>query len=208
MALILSFAAFGCIAFLAAVSPGPDFLVVTKNSLGFSRKVGIATALGVGCGIFVHVAYTVIGIGLVISKSILLFSAIKLLGALYLIYLGTRLLFEKNGATPELEVSADLGEKGLGQAFREGFFTNALNPKATVFFVSVFSQVVSPKLPIALQSLYGVEAALIVFAWFAARALMLTHARIKQAVGRFQARVLKIMGAALILLGIKVAFSR
>src|SRR3954463_9342933 len=92
MTLLLSFITFGAIALLAAISPGPDFLVVTKNSINHSRRIGIMTALGVGSAILVHVAYTIVGVGLIISQSILLFSAIKLLGAMYLCYLGVTML--------------------------------------------------------------------------------------------------------------------
>lgn len=209
MGFLLSLAIFGLVNLLAAISPGPDFLVVTKNSLRYSRRIGIITALGVGCGIFVHVTYTIIGIGLVISQSIVAFSLIKLLGALYLCYLGLKLLLSKdevvviNEATGEILVTkTDL------QAFREGFITNALNPKAAVFFVSVFSQLVSPTLPFIVQSVYGFEAAAIVFAWFAVLAIALSYSKIKQVLGKFQSRILKVMGAALILLGARLAFER
>ncbi len=207
MELLLSFGTFGIIALLAAVSPGPDFLVVSKNSIGYSRGLGIMTALGVGSAIFIHVGYTILGIGLIISKSIFLFSTIKLLGALYLCYLGLNLLRSKEEKISFDDLTSDImPQKTNAQAFKEGFLTNALNPKATVFFVSVFSQIVSPKLPIFLQSLYGIEAAFIVFTWFAILATMLLYSRIKNVIGTFQTRMLKVMGAALILLGVSLAF--
>ncbi len=205
MELLLSFGTFGLIALLAAISPGPDFLIVSKNSIGYSRKVGVVTALGVGSAIMVHVGYTVIGVGLIISKSVLLFSIIKSLGALYLCYLGLTLLFSKHQALTIEDTKAQ-GTKTLREAFREGFLTNVLNPKATVFFVSVFSQIVPPSLPIAVQSLYGVEAAVIVSTWFAILAILLTLPKIKASLGKFQSKMLTVMGAALLLLGARLAF--
>lgn len=206
MELLLSLATFGVINLLAAISPGPDFLVVSKNGLEYPRKVGIATAFGVGCGMFVHVAYTIVGIGLIISKSVVLFSAIKLLGALYLCYLGFRLLRSK-ATHVDLGSHIEGRQKSLGEAFREGFLTNALNPKASVFTVSVFAQLVSTGLPLYVQSLYGIEAATVVFIWFCSLVFILNYPFVKKSLGQFQSRILKVMGAALLLLGVRLAFA-
>jgi len=208
MELLFVFFVLGIVALIAAISPGPDFLVVSKNSLMHSRKAGMYTALGIGVAILIHVAYTLVGIGFIISQSIVLFSIIKLLGAMYLIYLGARLLFAKAQESRQTFVSAPSENKTSLQAFREGFLTNVLNPKATVFFVSIFSQFVSPELPILVQSMLGVEVAVIVGLWFIALAFMLTVPSVKEILSKFQSRVLKVMGIALIALGIKVAVSR
>lgn len=72
---------------LATISPGPDFVVAVKNSMSYSRKTGTWTAIGCGLGISIHIMYCVAGLAVVISKYILLFDAIKYLGAAYLIYL-------------------------------------------------------------------------------------------------------------------------
>ena len=73
---------------LAAVSPGPDFAVVTKNSLLYSRKAGLFTALGVSVSLLIHAVYCILGLAIIISQSLLAFSVIKYLGAAYLIYIG------------------------------------------------------------------------------------------------------------------------
>ena len=62
---------------LAVISPGPDFVMITRNSLIYSRRTGVYSALGLGLGILVHVFYSLVGIGFIISKSIILFSIIK-----------------------------------------------------------------------------------------------------------------------------------
>ena|SRR5258708_39313724 len=81
--------------FLALLSPGPDFILITRNSLLYSRRTGIFSAIGLGLGIIVHITYSLIGIGLIISKSILLFSFMKYLGAGYLFYIGYKSLRAK-----------------------------------------------------------------------------------------------------------------
>ena len=80
------------ITLLAVISPGPDFAMVTRNSLLLSRRAGVLTAVGIGLGVLVHVAYTLLGLGLLIQQSLWLFNAIKLLGAAYLVYLGLKML--------------------------------------------------------------------------------------------------------------------
>jgi len=198
MELILSFAAFAMIALLAAASPGPDFLVVSKNSLAHSRRAGVWTAIGVGAALLVHVTYTLVGIGLIISQSVLLFSVIKMLGAIYIVWLGFSILISKGLyeiPLPEEQVTY----KAPLSALREGFLT--------IFFVSIFTQFVSPELPKVIQAAYGIEVALIVMSWFIMLSFVLTMSLVQKKLGVVQAKLMKVMGVALIALGVKVALS-
>lgn len=191
---------------LAVMSPGPDFAMVLRNSLVYSRRVGILAAVGLGLGILLHVTYSLLGIGLIISQSILLFNVIKLLGAGYLIYVGVKSLFAKKPApdklTEELSKHEDISNFA---AVRLGFLTNALNPKATLFFLALFTQVISPSTPLFTKALYGVEMSVATFAWFAVVALLLTHPRINKAFAGIKHHLERVFGAVLIALGVKVA---
>jgi len=80
------------VSLVAVVTPGPDFALTLRNSLAYSRRAGLYTAVGVGAGNLVHATYSLIGIGAVISKSILLFNILKWVGAAYLIYVGIKSL--------------------------------------------------------------------------------------------------------------------
>src|SRR5579872_1548479 len=122
--------------FLAVVSPGPDFIMITRNTLKYSRKTGIYSALGLGLGILLHVTYSLVGIGLLISKSILLFSIIKLVGAGYLIYIGYKSIIVKKSHE---KYTLTQKERGIpkSKALKIGFLTNATNPKASLFFLSL-----------------------------------------------------------------------
>ena len=198
---------------LAVMSPGPDFAIVTKNSLTYSRRIAVYTALGIALGIIIHVVYSLIGIGLIISKSILLFSPIKFLGAGYLIYIGYKSFRAKKPSpllTKEGLGAVAVGAKELTawQAIRTGFLTNALNPKATLFFLSLFTQIISTKTPLYIQTLYGIEMVLMTFAWFTSVAIILSQTRIKQRFSSIQYYLEKTFGAILIALGIKVALSK
>lgn len=205
MEYLTSFVAIGVISLLAAMSPGPDFAVVMKNSLFGSRKIGLVTAVGVGLGILLHVAYSLVGIGFIISRSIVLFSVIKYIGALYIFYIAYQLLKAKKSSATELE--SEKVDISVFQAFREGFLTNALNPKATLFFLSIFTQVVDPHTPVSIQAMLGVEVSLVVMVWFTTLALVITYQPIKSGCMKAHYYLMKFMGGALVFLGLKLALA-
>lgn len=126
---------------LAVISPGADFAMVVRNSCLYGRTTGLLAAAGVAAGVLVHVTYTMLGVGLLIASSTVLFTAIKLAGAAYLVYIGVRTFFARNDLAVDLESKPGLSRLG---ALRTGFLTNALNPKTTLFVVSTFTQVVGP----------------------------------------------------------------
>ncbi len=194
---------------LAVASPGPDFAVVTRNSLVYTRKVGVYTSLGIAFGIMVHVAYSLLGIGLLISKSILLFNAIKFLGAGYLIYIGIKSLRSKP-AQVENSISVVKERKIISfrQALWAGFLTNVLNPKATLFFLALFTQVIDSSTPKIVQLFYGVEMMVITFIWFTLVSVLFSHSRIKNRISKVQHYVERVTGAVLIALGLKVALAK
>lgn len=195
---------------LAVISPGPDFAIVARNSLVHSRKIALYTALGVALGISVHVAYSILGIGLLISQSILLFNIIKYIGAGYLIYIGIKSLRAKPSpiqeSSPETQ-TAETKTTTITAAIWTGFLTNVLNPKATLFFLALFTQVIDPATPKFIQLIFGIEMMVITFVWFSIIALAFSHSAIKPKISKFQGRIEKVTGAVLIALGIKVALS-
>lgn len=192
---------------LAVMSPGPDFALVTRNALGYSRQTGVYSALGVGLGILVHVAYCLVGIGVVISQSILLFNAIKWLGAAYLIWIGWQALKAQLHVASSERVwqKTDISS---AKAVWMGFLTNALNPKATVFFLALFTQVINPATPLGIQLLYGAEMSMVTFAWFSLVALLFSQSGLKARIVRVQHWIERAMGAVLIALGLKIAFAK
>lgn len=191
---------------LAVMSPGPDFVMISRNSLVYSRAVGIFSAVGLGLGILVHVTYSLIGIGLLISQSIVLFSIIKYIGAAYLLYIGYQCLRSKPQTATEATAVEEKSMSPLA-AVRMGFLTNALNPKATLFFLALFTQVISTETPLFIQILYGIEMSVMTFAWFAVVASILSHKRIKSRFVSIQHYVERVFGVVLIAFGIKVALS-
>ena len=192
---------------LAVASPGPDFAVVVRESVTHGRRAGTWTALGVGCGIFIHVTYSLLGIGLIVSQSIMLFNVLKWAAAAYLFYIGIKALRARPapaGAEQALLEQVDRSSRG---AFVSGFVTNGLNPKATLFFLSLFTVVINPHTPLAIQAGYGLYLACATAVWFSFVALLFSQQRVRAGFARMGHWFDRLMGAVLVGLGIKLAFT-
>ncbi|MET9808853.1 LysE family transporter [Streptomyces halstedii] len=190
---------------LAVVSPGADFAMVVRNSTLHGRRTGVLGAAGVAAGVLVHVAYTMLGIGLLIASSTALFTAIKLAGACYLVYIGVRTFLARG------DLTVDLGGKGGlsgAAALRTGFLTNVLNPKTTLFVVSTFTQVVGEDTAYWQQAGYGLFMSLAHFGWFGLVALFFSHAHLRTAMLRRQKALNRTIGSALVGLGVTLGLAR
>lgn len=192
---------------LAVASPGPDFAVVVRESVTHGRRAGTWTALGVGTAIFLHVGYSLLGIGLIVSQSIMLFNALKWLAAAYLLYIGFKALRARPGAFGSENVQASTVERTPRAAFVAGFMTNGLNPKATLFFLSLFTVVINPHTPLAIQAGYGAYLAVATGLWFCLVAMLFSQQRVRAAFARMGHWFDRTMGAVLIALGVKIAFT-
>lgn len=189
---------------LAVISPGPDFIVAIKNSLTYSRKTGLWTAIGFSLGISVHLFYCIAGLAVLISKYILLFNIIKYLGAAYLIYLGLKSLFAKKSIV-QIEESKKKKDISHWRAIHIGFLTNVLNPKATLFFLSVFTMIVTPDT--SQETLYFAGGIMVLNTalWFMLVAFFFTQKKILTIFNRFQNIFSKTLGGLLVAIGVKVA---
>lgn len=184
---------------LACISPGPDFAMVSRNGLLLSRRAGVLTAVGIGMGVLVHVCYTLLGLGLVLQQTLWLFSALKLAGAAYLVYLGVKMLrskpvIERLDAPPP--VMSDLA------ALRTGFLTNALNPKTAIFIVSLFMGVVRPDTALTVQIAYGLFIAGAHILWFSLIALCFSAGRVREKLVAARHWIDRIFGGLLVSFGV------
>ncbi|MFT4020883.1 MAG: LysE family translocator [Acinetobacter sp.] len=151
--------------FLAVILPGPDFAITVQQSVRYGKKIGCWVALGIGMGISIHVFYTLVGIGTIMQHSTWLMSFIRCCGAAYLIYLGWKLL--RSTGQFHLDTSQKQGlQPSMRKAFMTGFMTNALNPKATIFFLAIFTTIVQTTTPIQVQIFYGLWMCVVNALWF------------------------------------------
>lgn len=195
------FLALATIHFLAVVAPGPDFAVTIRQSVRFGRVVGLCTAIGIGAGISVHVLYTLLGVGALMHTTPWLLSVAKVVGGAYILYLGVSLLRSK----PKTSLEGSEGDddaaprQTLPRAFMTGFLTNATNPKATLFFLAIFTTVISASTPLKVQALYGVWMCFINALWFVIVALFFSSPRVRLLFMRMGHWFERTMGVILIL---------
>ncbi len=193
------------ISLLAAMSPGPDFALVTKSSLSGNFRTGFLTALGVSCALLIHVTYCLFGIALLIQQSPLLFQCLKYLGAVYLFYLGIVLLKEKKASPEGAPSLAKVEIKKKRRSFSSGFLCNLLNPKATLFVLSLFTQFIDPSMAFWKKAVMGSIIAIVAFIWFVLLVYLITHRLLQKHFAKFQFLITKTMGIVLCLLAIYVA---
>jgi RhtB (resistance to homoserine/threonine) family protein len=190
---------------VGVISPGPDFAVVVRNSLIYSRKTGVLTAVGVAFGILVHLAYILLGLGIVISKTIWLFHLFKYLGAGYLIYIGIKGLRVRKGALKYGDTHHKTDISSLA-ALRLGFLTNALNAKCMLFFLSILSAFLTPNEPGVIIFIYGAIIFFTTLIWFAIVAMCFSNARLRQYFSNLRHWIERVTGGLLLILGIRMLF--
>lgn len=191
---------------LAAASPGPDFVMVTQQTLANGKKAGLLCSLGIALGLSVHITYSAFGLAAVIANSLTALWIIKVLGGGYLIFLGCKGLRAKPrnlqpaGGQTQRRTSA----KTIGM----GFVCNVLNPKAPIYFVALFTIVLSPDMDMRLIAFYGLWIMVLQFAWFALVATLLASPPVSRQFRKCGHYLDRVLGVAFIALGLKVIASK
>ncbi|WP_411196702.1 LysE family translocator [Rhizobium sp.] len=212
MQYILEFLGLMAVFSIFIVVPGADFAVILRQSIVHGRRAAVMTGLGMGFSLLFHISYTILGLGLIVSKSLMLFAMIKWAGVtylVYLVYLGIKSFREPGFKVRDIEVTAEDREPvSMLKCLGMGFITNALNPKPVLFFLSLFSTLVHHDTPALIQFSYGIGMATALVAWFAGVSYFFTVKTIRDrfiASGKWFNRV---TGAALVGFGFRLALSR
>lgn len=188
---------------LAVASPGPDFAVVSRYALSFGRKAGYWVSLGIAVGIIIHVTYSLIGVAVIIHQNEWVYLSLLMLGALYLGYIGVGAITAKpRGSVGDDADSVSLPKKR--KAFSVGFLTNGLNVKATLFFLTLFTTVISPATPFAVKLGYGIYLTVATGAWFVFLTWLLTQPKVFKKLWPYSHWVDRLMGAILIALSLSL----
>jgi threonine/homoserine/homoserine lactone efflux protein len=193
---------FVVVAVVVVLTPGVDMALVTKNALLHGRNAALASAMGVNVGIALWTLAAALGVAAVVRASAEAFTAIKLAGALYLVYLGIQALRGRRHA--ELRGAAPLSTAG---AFRQGLVSNALNPKIAVFFTSLLPQFAPRGSLLGLLAL-GAVFNLLGIVWLTVYALAAARGRAVLQRRRVRAVLDYLSGVVLVGLGVRLAFER
>ena len=188
--------------FFAVSSPGPDYIIVTRQSVRSGRAAALFTSLGIAFGILVHCLAAMTGLTYIISSNPFIFLCLKIIAACYLAYLGFISIFNSNTVEDDIESPALTSD--FLYSFRIGFITNVLNPKAILFFITVFSIVLDSSSSLVLLTLYGTYMSLATFVWFAFISYLFTNPEIVKKYGKFSSRFEKILGCVLLLIASQI----
>ncbi|GGA70634.1 lysine transporter LysE [Neiella marina] len=191
---------------LAVMSPGPDTAIVLNNAIKFGRRAGVLTAAGVGCGIIVHVLYSVAGVGYLLHHYPWLQQVMMILAALYLGYIGVNGLLSR-AASGDADFGDSVDRKATARPFINGLITNGLNPKATLFFIALFTAVVSDSTPMLDKAGYGIYLVFATFAWFALLSCVVGHPKLQQRMQDSYQLVNIIMSSLLILIAARIVWT-
>tara|TARA_R110000772_G_scaffold12947_17_gene38800 strand:- start:3413 stop:4048 length:636 start_codon:yes stop_codon:yes gene_type:complete len=193
---------------LAVASPGPDFAIVLKHSINYGRRCAMITSIGVGAAILLHVTYSLLGIGLLLKTNPLLFKIFSYVAAAYLIYIAIGAL---RSSAPDnkdrTQHGSNVNQISDKKAFTVGFLTNGLNPKATLFFLSVFAVAVSADTPNSIKLIYGLYLAFATGVWFCFLSYLLSTRKVRTFISQYSHWFDRVMGAVLLLLAAKLVLA-
>lgn len=204
---VAEFIALATIHFLAVAAPGPDFAITVSQSIKYGRKYGIVTAIGIGAGISVHVLYTLLGVSVLVKTLPILLIFAKVLGATYLLYLSWKFVTTKKSSNLVIDSESSELTTTAKKAFSVGFFTNTTNPKATLFFLAIFTTIVSASTPISIQIFYGVWMCAVNTIWFIGVALFFSNQVIRTKFLELGLWFERTMGIIMALFAIKLIFT-
>ena len=208
---------------LAVASPGPDFALVLRQSLAHGRRTAIWSSIGIGCGLSIHITYSLLGLGLILKNSAVALATFKWLGAVYLAWVGIQAIRAKPRES-DLEAGRGLspthnepfGHKArpteastptARAAWTTGFLVNVLNPKAALFFISLFPLAVSVTTPRLIQVGYGVWMTMTTVAWFSFVSVVFTRESVRRSFLRHGHWIDRALGVVFLGFAVSLAFT-
>jgi len=180
------------------MSPGPSLAVVVQCSVNSGRQAGVVFAISHGAGIFVWAMLTAGGVGLVLISSPGIYDLLRLLGSLFLVYLGVRNFMNR----PDSDGGDVLADRATIKPLIDGFLIAIANPKIALFFLALFSQFVSVEADLSEKVLMAATAAVIDALWYSAVALLLSNEFITNHLTEKKRTIDRVFGVILILLAV------
>ena len=189
--------AIAIITLLAVISPGADFALVSRNSYLYGRKQGIYTAYGIACAVWIHISYSVLGLSFLKHYIPNLLHIIQYIGALYLMYIGYKTFTQQ-----QISDHATHTLLHPRQAFIQGFLGNSLNPKTTLFVMSIFAQLLRGNHGLMHLIGYGMFISASHLLWFLLISLFCSTPVIRNKILRKQVSINRVTGTVLATLGL------
>ena len=187
----------------AVVSPGPNFIIVTQTSIRNTRRSGLVSASGVALASALWAVAVLSGVSVLFETAAWLYVTLKLLGGAYLVYLGVQSW--RHAKEPlVIKTTEPVENDSSWHSFRLGFMTN---PKAVVFFGSIFAALLTPSLPLWVRAMAVGVVLFNALWWYSLVAVMFSAVKVQRAYARAKRHIDRVMGGFLILLGFRLMFS-
>ncbi|GAB1511882.1 LysE family translocator [Actinophytocola sp. KF-1] len=195
---------------LAAMSPGPDFVIMLRSVLSGGRRAGMACGAGIASGVLVWAVVTSVGIAGVLAASAVAFTVVKLVGAAYLVLLGVQSLLaaRRGGYEQTKEPAAEQTRRSAFVAYRQGLLTNIFNPKVAVFFLALWPQFLPHDATVADTSILAAVAAGTSLVWFTVLSNVVTALRRFLTASKVRRTIDAVMGTLLVGIGVRIAISQ
>lgn len=206
--------AFIGVAFVLTITPGADTMLVLRSVLARGQRAGLLAMLGICSGLFIHATLSALGLSLILVQSATTFELVKLLGAAYLIFLGSQSIWhalgqraDSSAELPHMKISSS--PKSYWQSLLEGLLSNVLNPKVSVFYLAFLPQFIAPHDPVLAKSLLlaGIHFAMGII-WLTFVTALAGRVRTLLARPQIQRKLEAFTGAVLILFGARLALER
>lgn len=192
--------------FLALLSPGPDFFLILQASLRLPLRCGIAISGGIATANGIYLLCAILGLEM-LREMTLLMEILRYLGAGYLLFLGIMLLRAPVQTLEQRDSRNFIGSHSMTRQFLIGFTSGILNPKNAVFYLSLFTVLVSPQTPLILRSLYGLWMTMVVFSWDCLLVLVLGRNQVRKRLGSGVFYLEKAAGIMLAAFGLMLPFT-
>jgi len=200
--------------FLALLSPGPDFVLVVKSAIKNDRSKAIGVAAGISTANALYIALCLIGVGAILASSVSLMIALKIIGGLFLMFLAFQALRAKRSSYAELSIERDeqkSGETSFLKEFVTGFMSGILNPKNLLFYLSLFTVVLTNDVSQTFKIGLGIWMTTVVFFWDTAIIFLLSTNKVRSKFTKLAYYIDKLTGAILGMVGfsiVKSAFAK
>ncbi len=197
--------------FLALLSPGPDFVLVVKSAIRNEGKNAIGVALGIASANALYIGLCLVGVGSILASSVTVMIVLKIIGGLFLIYLAVQALRASKSAYNNLDMAVHIHSKAVKATFFKefitGFMSGILNPKNLLFYLSLFTVVLSPEVGFSFKLGLGIWMTAVVFLWDISIIFLLSTPKVRSKFTKLAYYIDKATGAILGLIGFAIVKS-
>ena len=190
----------------AVASPGPDYILISRQSFRYGREISIWTSVGIALGILFHAGLSIAGLSILLNQEPEIFWYMKIIASIYIAYLGIVSIVSASSVTSGS--SAQVNGTRILKSITIGLVTNLLNPKAFIFFITVFTIVIDYQTSLSLKLFLGLYMSIATFLWFSLVSILLTNRKTIQRFKKTIPWVERTTGVMLLFIALQIILQR